>query len=455
MRSLIVLVALVLSGCANGGGSEPTAAIADTGVANESAPPDDVDEPLLDAATPGDGEAPIFPPDPEEDAEPVDAGPADAAAPVDATPPPVTLEPGCTAKGSLGGVPTWLHFSRPHKPCRGTAGSGRDRHIIDELTRLIASVPAGGRIDAHIYNISIDGVAKALLDAQTRGVAVWLSTDKQIASSTDSAKTLYLDKLVNKVYCNAANNSACIGTADGAISHSKLWVFSRATAPDGTAANNVVWISSANQTYGSGTDLANNSVTIYGDATLYSKLRVYLDDLYRQRRNGNYYDSASGRGYMLATAADVYASPDAETDIIVSRLNDMTPDATCEVRVMQASVRDSRINVVDLLVKMKKGGCKVLVLADTVEPKAIAALKAAAIPVRHHLVHDKSFVIYGKYGTANAYRVYAGSHNLSISANTKYDEIFAKLAPESGATHPVYDAFLTHFNDVWAVASTL
>ena len=453
------VAAFALVACATGksNDSEDRPADASTAVDSGSSPTtdaepttdaqpifDDIDEPLTDTGVmTSDGEAP-----PTEPTSPPDD-------PVDPPPPPLTILPGCTAKATLGGVPAWIHFARPHKPCSGTAGSGRDRHIIDELIRLIGSVPIGGRIDAHIYNISIDGVAKALLDAQTRGVAVWLSTDKQIAASTDTAKTLYLDKLVNKVYCNASNNSACIGTADGAISHSKLWVFSTATTPDGVKANNVVWIGSANQTYGSGTDLSNNAVTIYGDVSLYSKLRGYLDDLYKQRRNGNYYDSASGRGYMLSTASDVYASPDAETDIIINRLNDMTPDATCEVRVMQASVRDSRINVVDLLVKMKKAGCKVYVLADTVEPKALAALKGASIPVRHHLIHDKSFVIYGKYGTSNAYRVYTGSHNLSISANTKYDEIFAKLAPESGATHPVYDAYYTHFGDVWAVASAL
>jgi hypothetical protein len=440
------------SACAKGSGDDVQApaldaAPVDTAIAATDAEPEpedgDIDEPLTDTGVaPSDGEAPIFPTDPTDD-------------PVDPPPPPLTIEPGCTAKATLGGVPAWIHFTRPHKPCSGTAGSGRDRHILNELTRLINSVPAGGRIDAHIFSISVDSVAKALLDAQTRGVAVWLSTDKQVASSTDTAKTLYLDKLTNKVYCSASNNTACIGTADDAISHTKLFVFSEATAPDGTKGTNVVWMGSANQTYASGMDLSNNTVTLYGDATLYTKLRTYLDDLYKQRRNGNYYDSASGRGYMMATAADVYASPDLETDIIVSRLNDLTPDSTCEMRVMQASLRDSRMAVVDLLVKFKKAGCKVYVLADTVESKALAALKAAAIPVRHHDIHDKAFIATGKYGTAKAFRIYTGSHNLSISANTKYDEIFVKLAPESGTAHPVYDAYYAHFGDVWAVATAL
>lgn len=454
MRALTAVAVLTLvaaSACANAASDDAavtrardaSSAVEDDGATGELDPIFEPDEPLGDAAVAGDGEAPVDPTEPPDD-------------PSEPPPPPLKLEPGCTAKATLGGVSAWLHFTRPHKPCSGTA-AGRDRHILNELTRLIGSVPAGGRIDAHIFSISVDSVAKALLDAQARGVAVWLSTDKGVAASTDTAKTLYLDKLVNKVYCNAANNSACIGTAEGAISHSKLFVFSAATAPDGTKGTNVVWLGSANQTYASGMDLTNNTVTLYGDATLYTKLRGYLDDLYRQRRNGNYYDSASGRGYLMAAAADVYVSPDLDTDIVINRLNDLTPDASCEVRVMQASVRDSRVAVVDQLVRFKKAGCKVSVVSHNVEPKALAALKAGGIPVRKQDVHDKAFIVTGKYGTATtaSFRVYTGSHNLSISANTKYDEIFVKLAPESGTTHPVYDAFLTHFNDAWAVATPL
>ncbi len=368
---------------------------------------------------------------------------------VDTTPTPAVLTAGCSATANLGGYKTWFFYTRPDKPCKGTAGSGVDSNILDELTRLIKSVPAGGRIDGHIFSITVDSVAAALLDAQNRGVQVWISTDGGVKASTDTAKTNYLDKLAHKVYCGTAKTNSCISSADGAISHTKLFVFSTATAPDGATANNVVWMGSANQTYASGMKLYNNAVTVFGDATLYTKLKHYLDDLYAQRRRSDYYDSASDRGYMLATAADVYASPEADTDLIVNRLNDVTPDTRCRVRVMQASIRDSRLDVVDRIVRMKKGGCSVWVVADTIEPDARAALRAAKIPMRHHMIHDKAFIVYGKFGASYAYRVYSGSHNLSISANKKYDEIFVKLAPETGTTHPVYDAYYTHFNDAY------
>jgi hypothetical protein len=368
---------------------------------------------------------------------------------------PVQLVPGCTAHATLAGFETWFHFVRPDKPCTGMAGSGKDYHAIVELIRLIDSVPSGGRIDGHIYNITIDSVGKALYDAQMRGVDVRLSTDGQVATSSDPVKTLYLDKINGVVYCASSTNRACVSTATDAISHTKLFVFSTAFSPELKSVDKVVWFGSANQTNASGTNLYNNTVTVYGDVPLYDLMRDYLDDLRARVRSADYYDPTSGRGHLLAQSADVYVSPETQTDLVVNRLDDVTPDANCAVRVMHASIRDSRMAVVDRLVTMKGGGCKVYVVASEVEPDALAALKGAGIPVRQFKIHDKVIVVHGKYGTAYQYRVYTGSHNLSISANQKYDEIFVKLAPETDASHVVYDEYVTHFNDAYNVATPL
>ena len=359
------------------------------------------------------------------------------------------LTPGCTDKVTLGGVPAWLFFTRPDDPCTGEAGSGKDRHILRELIRLIRSVPDGGRIDGHIFSISVDRVAKELYDAQVRGVDVYLSTDGKLASSQDVSKTVYLDRLDNRVYCKGPNNRACIATADKAISHTKLFVFSRATAPDGEEYDNVVWLGSANQTYHSGMKLFNNTITFYGARGLYNDLRRYLRDLHQQRRTADYYRPGSGRGRILRNAANVYISPETQTDLITHRLDDLTPNSSCEVRVMQAVVRDSRLAVVNRLVKMKQGRCDVRVVASKVEPEALRRLKAAGILVRRNKVHDKMFLVHGRFGSSNKYRVYTGSHNLSYSAGRRFDEIFVKLPPESGTSHPVYDAFMAHFTDAY------
>jgi hypothetical protein len=398
--------------------------------------------------------------DPGDSDDPTDAGDVDddpAPDPLEAAPlvtPAIAITPGCVAHAPLAGHSTWFFFTRPDRPCKGTPGSGVDHNAVDELVRLIRSVPDGGRIDGHIFSIGVEAVAQALLEAQdVRHVSVWLSTNGAVATNNNPLKARFLDKLAHRVYCHHASNDACIATADGAISHTKLFVFSTATAPDGKVGNGVVWFGSANQTAESGEQLYNNTVTVYGDATLYSKMRTYLADLFAQRRFADYYDPASGRGHFLAAAADVYASPEVQTDLVVNRLDDITPDASCEVRVMQASIHDSRMEVVNKLVAMKRGHCRISVVAHTVEPHALAACKAAGIPVHHGQIHDKSFIVSAHFAGTLQKRVYTGSHNLGSGSAHRFDEIFVKLAPETGSTHPIYDAYVTHFNDAFSIGA--
>lgn len=366
----------------------------------------------------------------------------------------VTLAAGCVAQASLGGHPTWFFFTRPDRPCKGTTRN-LDPNAVDELIRLIRSVPAGGRIDGHIFSINIKEVALALVDAQNiKHVNVWLSTNGAFQTNQNPLKK-YFDGLAHHVYCHHGNNEACIATADMAISHTKLFTFSTAVAPDGRVANNVVWFGSANQTTDSGEELYNNTVTVYGDATLYSKLRSYLGDLFAQRRRADYYDAASGRGHVIAAAAHVFVSPEVQTDLVASRLDDFAPDASCEVRVMQHAIHDSRLNIVNQLALMARAHCRVSVVAQTVEPRALAAFHAVGIPVRQGKIHDKSFIVSARFAGRLEKRVYTGSHNMGSGSAHRFDEIFVQLAPETGAAHPVYDAYVAHFADAYNIGKPL
>ncbi len=51
--------------------------------------------------------------------------------------------------------------------------------------------------------------------------------------------------------------------------------------------------------------------------------------------------------------------------------------------------------------------------------------------------------------------MYTGSHNLTGDAAHRNDEIFVKLAPEIGTAHPIYDAYVTHFNDAYSTGTAL
>jgi phospholipase D-like protein len=372
----------------------------------------------------------------------------------------------CNTSALLNGVRTWVHFANPDAPCVTSATgfvskAGRDLNVLVELKRLIDHTPAGGVIKGHIFAIDVDALGQALLNAQARGVSVYISADPSVGTSTDPSKTNYLDKLTHKVYCSSANGLPCIGTSmsSAAVSHVKAFTFAQGTSPtgipspSGAAYDYVTWFGSANMTYASGSDMYQNSVSIYGWDALNVNMNRYLDDLYNQVQYSQYFDPASGRGYWNNAPGQFYASPSPNTDLVVDRLDEITPDAGCKVRVMQSFINDSRLAVTDKLVQMKKAGCAVYVVANSVEPTSLARLKGAGIPVQKNDTHDKVFLIYGNYSGTNEYHVYTGSHNIGSTANNTNDELLVKLAAEPASTdsttRPIYNAFYNHFYDAY------
>ncbi|GAA0943825.1 phospholipase D-like domain-containing protein [Virgisporangium aurantiacum] len=357
-----------------------------------------------------------------------------------------------SARATIGGYPVWAHFSNPR--------TARDYTIITELRRLIDAAPAGSTIRGTIHSISIDEVAQALVNAKNRGVTVQVVVDGKNAASTDPSIPS-LRQLSNRFCVNANAGHSCVSTSADGDMHTKMFTFTATTDPDGTARSNVSWFGSSNLTYATGPDSFNNTVTVYGDATLMNGLNANVADLFAQRHyaNNDYYDSASGRGYYMATAADVYASPEraGQTDTIVTRLNDVTPDANCRLRIGMASVTSGRPEIVSQVKRYRSGGCQVWMVVGNDSAGGISMnqgvyndLLGAGVKIRRMAqVHDKFFLVYGKYGTAYNYRVYTGSQNWTQDALSENDEIFVKMGTESGATHPLYDGFYNHFNDAY------
>lgn len=360
-----------------------------------------------------------------------------------------------SATGTVGGKLVWAHFNNP------PAFGGRDYTITEELKRLINNTPAGGSIRGAIHSLSIDGVADALLAAQTRGVSVSVVLDGKNATSTDPA-VVTIKKLTHHRFCTNSNGGGgCIGTGAAGNMHTKMFTFSQTTDPSGTARPYVSWFGSANLTYASGTDAFNNTVTVYDAATLYDGLNANFSDMWNRRHyaNNDYYDSASGRGYYQANPADAYASPEAigQTDTIVTRLNDITPDTSCRVRIGMSFVTSGRPELLTQIKRLKAGGCAVWMVVsgnatdgiDMAQSVYNELLDAGVAIRRKDKVHDKFFLVYGKYGTSYLYRVYTGSQNWSQDALNENEEIFVKMAGESGSVHPLYDGFYTHFNDAY------
>ncbi|MGS2617141.1 phospholipase D-like domain-containing protein [Micromonospora sp. LZ34] len=362
------------------------------------------------------------------------------------------------ASATLAGYPVWAHFTDPT--------AGRDYTIITELQRLIDAAPAGSTVRGAIHSLSVDSVADALLRAQSRGVTVMVILDGKNATSTDSA-IAKIKQLTNHRFClNSSGGNGCISTSAAGDMHTKLITFTSTTDPNGVARGNVVWFGSSNLTYATGPDAFNNTLTVYGDATLAAGLNANFADMWNRRHySGNdYYDSASGRGYYQAAAADVYASPEGagQTDTIVTRLNDLTPDADCRLRVGMAAVTTGRPQIVGLVTRFRSAGCRVWMAIGTNAEGGIAMsqsvynelLDAGVAIRRKDKVHDKFFVAYGRYGSAYQYRIYTGSQNWTQDALNENDEIFVKMAPETGTAHPLYDAYYTHFNDAYNAGVT-
>lgn len=364
-----------------------------------------------------------------------------------------------SASGTIGGKLAWVHFNHP--PAGGT-----DVTITNEIKRLIDHTPAGGTIRAAIHSISNQAVADSLLAAQNRGVTVYVVMDAKNATTGYAAVTT-IKKLANYKFCtNASGGGGCISTSASSNMHTKLFTFSQTTDPSGVSRPYVSWVGSANLTGASGTEASNNSVTLYDAVTLYDSLNANFTDMWnRKHYTGNdYYDSATGRGYYLTTPVDAYASPEGagQTDTIVTRLNDVTPDSTCRVRIGMAFVTEGRPDLLAQIKRMRAGGCAVWMVvsgdasAGIDMPQSVynELLDAGVSLRRKDKVHDKFFVVYGNYGSTYNYRVYTGSQNWSQDALNENEELFLKLAPETGSVHPIYDAYYAHFNDAYNIGVT-
>ena len=385
----------------------------------------------------------------------------------------------CAVSTTIGGYLQYGHFTYPPSPCKPDAANPalkRDFNILYEWKRLVDSTQSGDVIRGNIYNVTADFVPQALRAAMNRGVQVYVSFNGGVDRVNEGAftNTTYgFNYFPNKSFCHYNTSDGCLGTVGTGIAHTKAWTFSSATAPNGTRYSNVTWISSANMTYGSGTDMSNNSITTYGDATLYSFMKAHLTNMYNQSpRTSDYYDSASGRGYLGTASQSIYASPEAagQTDIVLSRINDLTPDALtitppggtaqkrCQVRVQMLMFTDSRIEVAKKLAAFGNAGCEVRVMVNRepdgshlIGPSVLATLKAANnVWVKSHpALHDKAIMIRGNFGGVLQSRTFGGSHNLTGAALNENDEIFTKLTEPAGwnADGSMKDRFYTYF--VW------
>lgn len=327
----------------------------------------------------------------------------------------------------------------------------RDMAILGHVIRLIKDTPRGETIRIALHSLTANPVQAAIIDAKDRGVSVFVvHNGKDYESEDASPKALAKALGASHRWCGSAPrggpSGGCISTHDSSLMHTKLALFSKTKDDAGQMREDVSWFGSANMTWATGAKSYNNTVTVYGDQKLYDRfVQKYYAKLWAregQPRN-DLFDGASSRGYITSKASgiSVFASPDQDTDLVLRRLAPIQPGKGCEIRVAQAMIHDSRLAVVDRLADLKRDGCKVTVTGNHIQPKALAALKRAKIPIRINKTHDKLILIEAKYDGRRRKVVLTGSHNLTASANYVNDELLVKIV-----NPPVYASFVAHFD---------
>jgi phosphatidylserine/phosphatidylglycerophosphate/cardiolipin synthase-like enzyme len=341
-------------------------------------------------------------------------------------------------------VRTETHFTDAKK-------EPRDETILNHLVRLIEDTDKGESIDIAIHSITANPVAKAIIAAHEKGVKVRVvHNGEDFESGDDSPKKVAKALVGAHRWCgnvaSGGKGGGCISGHESSLMHSKLVLFSKTKDSTGAVRENVVWFGSANMTWATGAKSYNNTTTVYGDKSLYTRFRTkYFERLWLGDpfpRN-DFFDQDSGRGYLTSSASGitVFASPEQDSDLVLARLQRIEPDDRCEIDIAQAMIHDSRMEVVNEVVRLKKAGCKVRVTANSLQDKPKAAFEAAKIPVKRNRTHDKIFLVDAKFGDKRQKLVFTGSHNWTQSANSVNDELLVKIANPA-----VYGSFKKHLD---------
>ena len=352
---------------------------------------------------------------------------------------------------TLGTSPVWAHFADP------PAAGGRDMTILNEFERLVNNASPGSIIRAAIHSLTWSNAADALVSARDRGVDVGVVVDGNVARSLEAAVSRLRDLGAGVRFCADNPAGGCVTTNVGNM-HAKFMTLSETTDPSGAARSDVSWFGSANLTRRTGSDKFNDTVTVYEDPNLFRGFNGYFAELWEQNHYAanDFYDARSRRGYYRGSVATVFASPEQNTDLVYSRLNDLTANAAGRIRVAQARFSDGRAPLADLLVAHRRRGTRVWVLVGirpdggaNIGATVLRKLRRASIPVRKRDIHSKFVAVYGNFRGTYEYRVYTGSHNWTYSANYDNDEVLVRMGAETGADHPLYDAYWAHFNGAY------
>ncbi|KOG40754.1 phospholipase D-like domain-containing protein [Streptomyces resistomycificus] len=355
-----------------------------------------------------------------------------------------------------------------------TGDVAQQQAIRTRLLEYIGQAPAGSSIRASVYHFWDTGLAQALADAHTRGVAVQLMLDESDVSDNPDDDTygiltaaLGTDTGQSSFVGLCPVNKSCLGdpSLGASINHNKFWLFSQL---DG--AYNVVVQTSSNMTPSSYSRFWNDAYVIPANATLYAAYGSYFGKLVGKDWDSwqySYTTSSPYKVYFFPRPASDPSPGDTITGVLDNVTCSYTENGTSKsTRVRVAMFKLTRLAVAQKLVALQKAGCTVDIVYATADSGSSSGtwetLHASGGPALRcynwdddgdagtasRIVHSKYLLIEGKYdGSVGQKVLWTGSHNYSGPALTKNDEALLKVDSDSA-----HDAYVTNFTAVKAAA---
>lgn len=338
------------------------------------------------------------------------------------------------------------------------------RAIADKVAEGIDNAPAGSTIRLAVFSFTLPDIADKLIAAKARGVNVYLLTDDHLYYDVNAATaTVQMERLKvalgTKVTTGTGSfikicKDACVGSN---IMHAKLFMFSQ------TGDSKLVTMFSSSNLTASQMYAWNNLYAIVGNQTLYDKMKWYFDKLATEPNSGTIYSSTSSGTNLVLTYPRSYSST--SDDPYYSHLSKVKCtgvstgygiDGKTAIDVAMYQWTSTRPAVAKKLSDLANAGCKVRVIiskknyakAPLVTLTSNSKIKVVDMDTttgetnQAVFSHHKYMIINGYYDSnSKAKVVFAGSHNLSISAIKSNEELIVRIKDAV-----VYDKYLENYS---------
>lgn len=334
-----------------------------------------------------------------------------------------------------------ITFNQP-----GLAENQPSSRLEDRFIELISQALPGSEISMSIYTFKRETVARALLEAQQRGVQVRVVVDNKSRGSPALDLLTSGDGTLQPLGdCDGRCLKVCwLGCQGLHINHNKFALFSE--LEDG--GRWVVVQTSANLTRGQLRHY-NDLIVIKNDRRIYRAFEGYFADLMRPIWRPSYARHGAGSAPIEAYFFPRLLGADPVLDI----LGDVECDDESMIRVAHSRFEAQRSKVAKRLRTLAEGGCDVHVLARSEPGKrspgtsvvdeladliTVLPYKGPALEKRQNALHTKLILIKARYrGSEEPHHiVLTGSHNLSITSLRLNDEVLLRIDDEA-----VFDSY--------------